>query len=79
MTIPILDLDETLILSAVQDGGDPATYVVRNRAYAGRPAKGLKTKQVLHRLKKLEKLGLVERVQTSYATMISWRAVQPGV
>jgi hypothetical protein len=63
------------ILAALRGGGRCMTYVVANRLSMLKH-RGFDTAFVLRRLKVMEKAGKVERVQTSYAVQICWRAVE---
>lgn len=59
------------ILNAIKQRGSTMTYVLRNMFWG---AYRKETPWYLRRLKKLEREGKVERVPTSYAVMICWRA-----
>lgn len=69
---PALPEFDRSVLAALRSwGGACATYVVRNKLdMAG--AKGLRTARVLAAFKRMEKKGIVRRVPSSYAVMISW-------
>ncbi len=75
MLAALTDEDVQAILGVLRQHGQMATYVVKNRLNSTRAPERISTGQVLRRLKSLERLGLVERVPTSYAVMITWRAV----
>ena len=62
------------IMTAVHRWGGGATYVIKNTLQMD----GFKveTPWVLRQMKRLERLGRVERKPTSYAVMLSWRAVE---
>lgn len=62
------------ILSVLRTRGQMATYVIRNWLSAGYPH--LKTANVMYRMRKLEAMGRVRQVPTSYATMITWAIVE---
>ena len=63
------------ILNVLRRHGPAATYVVKNRLNSLPAFERQSTQQILRQLKSLERVGLVERVSTSYAVMISWKAV----
>lgn len=50
------------------------TYVIANILALEHGYRGLKTAAVLSRLKRMERAGVVERVGSSYAVQLCWRA-----
>lgn len=62
------------IIHVLRDHGNCMTYVVTH--WLRDKYNGIKTAYVLRRLKKLEALGAVKRVKSSYAVQICWEAVQ---
>jgi hypothetical protein len=62
------------ILAALHSGGQCMTYVVANRISMAWKSRPFDTAFILRRLKALEKAGKVERVPSSYAVQICWRA-----
>ncbi|MCY3415849.1 hypothetical protein KIN67_03595 [Citrobacter freundii] len=62
------------IIQVLRDHGNCMTYVVTH--WLRDKYKGAKTAYVLRRLKKLEALGAVKRVKSSYAVQICWEAAQ---
>ncbi|HBE6453045.1 hypothetical protein RQL81_19300 [Citrobacter braakii] len=62
------------IIQVLRDHGNCMTYVVTH--WLRGKYKGTKTAYVLRRLKKLEALGAVKRVKSSYAVQICWEAAQ---
>lgn len=62
------------IIQVLRDHGNCMTYVVTH--WLRDKYKGTKTAYVLRRLKKLEALGAVKRVESSYAVQICWEAAQ---
>lgn len=63
------------ILAALQSGGQCMTYVVANRISMAWKSRPFDTAFILRRLKALEKAKKVERVPSSYAVQICWRAL----
>ncbi|MCV9963913.1 hypothetical protein OIU34_18715 [Pararhizobium sp. BT-229] len=61
------------VLAAVKERPRSATYVVKNVLRS--IDRSVTTPQVLRALRRLEKLGRVREVPTSYAVMLSWEAV----
>lgn len=72
--MPLKD-DEILQAMAMFGAADRATYVVRNILAGEHGLTRLKTSTVLSRLKRMERVGRVERVPSSYAVMICWKVV----
>ncbi|ELP5232506.1 hypothetical protein R1Z32_001381 [Citrobacter freundii] len=62
------------IIQVLRDHGNCMTYVVTN--WLRDDHRSLQTAYVLRRLKKLEAIGVVKRVKTSYAVQICWEAAQ---
>ncbi|UQQ24118.1 hypothetical protein [Citrobacter freundii] len=62
------------IIQVLRDHGNCMTYVVTH--WLRDKYKVTKTAYVLRRLKKLEALGAVKRVKSSYAVQICWEAAQ---
>lgn len=62
------------ILSVLRTRGPMVTAAIAGQLRAGYPH--LKTANVMYRLRKLEALGRVRQVPTSYATMITWAIVK---
>ncbi|QLZ42322.1 MULTISPECIES: hypothetical protein [Citrobacter] len=62
------------IIQVLRDHGNCMTYVVAH--WLRDKYKGTKTAYVLRRLKKLEALGAVKRVKSSYAVQICWETAQ---
>ena len=62
------------IIQVLRDHGNCMTYVVTH--WLRDKYKVTKTAYVLRRLKKLEVLGVVKRVKSSYAVQICWEAAQ---
>ncbi|HEE0039865.1 TPA: Lrp/AsnC family transcriptional regulator [Citrobacter freundii] len=60
------------IIQVLRDHGNCMTYVVTH--WLRDKYKVTKTAYVLRRLKKLEALGVVKRVKSSYAVQICWEA-----
>jgi hypothetical protein len=61
------------IFDALRYFGKPATYVIRNIVADNPGRRGLKTAQVLRRLRVMQRRGYVEQAETSYAVMLAWR------
>lgn len=62
------------IIQVLRDHGNCMTYVVTH--WLQDNYRGIKTAYVLRRLKKLEALGAVKRVKSSYAVQICWETDQ---
>ncbi|MCW1434387.1 hypothetical protein OLN68_09620 [Citrobacter freundii] len=62
------------IIQVLRDHGNCMTYVVTH--WLRDKYKVTKTAYVLRRLKKLEALGAVKRVKSSYAVQICWEAAK---
>jgi hypothetical protein len=61
------------ISAALRERSRTATYVIRNIVADNPGRRGLKTSQVLRRLRTMERRGDVERVERDYLVMLSWR------
>jgi DNA-binding IclR family transcriptional regulator len=61
------------ILDALRERSRAATYVIRNVVADHPGRRGLKTSQVLRRLRVMERWGYVEQAPTDYAVMLSWK------
>lgn len=62
------------IIAVPKRRGPCMTYVATN--WLRDDHRSLQTAYVLRRLKKLEAIGVVKRVKTSYAVQICWEAAQ---
>lgn len=60
------------IIQVLREHGNCMTYVVTHWLHDS--YRGIKTAYVLRRLKKLEVLGAVKRVKSSYSVQICWEA-----
>lgn len=74
MRAALTDEDVQAILGMLRQHGQMATYVIKNRLNMRQLSERWSTAKVLRRMKSLERLGLVERVPTSWAVMITWKA-----
>ncbi|HEJ0092789.1 TPA: hypothetical protein SLO54_001093 [Citrobacter freundii] len=62
------------IIAVLKRRGPCMTYVATN--WLRDDHRSLQTSYVLRRLKKLEAIGVVKRVKTSYAVQICWEVAQ---
>lgn len=70
-----LNLPDDKILTAMKcRPSGVMTYVICNILALEHGYLGLKTSAVLSRLKRMERAGIVERVGSSYAVQLCWRA-----
>jgi hypothetical protein len=66
-------LDAAIVVAMGARTSGIMTYVIRNILAMEHGYARLETSTVLRRLKRMERAGEVERVATSYATMLCWR------
>jgi hypothetical protein len=69
---PFMPFDDEIVAACGASGS--MTYVVRNRLQTGR-SRRVSTQWVLRQCKRLERIGKVKRVGTSYRTQYCWARV----
>lgn len=73
-TNALMQLDRNILKAMKARPTGIMTYVIRNILTMEHGYRDLDTAKVLRRLKWMERAGDVERVSSSYATMLCWRA-----
>lgn len=72
-------ITEAEVISALHDYGNCMTYHLANIITARRGYKDrIETPQALRFLKKMEQVGKVKRVKSSYAVQICWALTESG-
>jgi hypothetical protein len=66
------DIPDQEVLDYLAGTAYQATYVIRNMLARTGNRPGLATRQVLRKLRRLEREGRVRQVATTYMVMISW-------